>query len=1102
MFSKIYLNQEMMMKELYKKLSFTALVLWLCSSMAFAQDRSVSGKIVDETGQGLPGVNVLVKGTTSGTVSDGAGAYTVGGVNDNSVLVFSFIGYQAKEEIVGARTVIDLAMTQDLTALDEVVVIGYGEQKKALVTGANIRQDGEKLRALNTSSAMEGLQGITPGVSISRNSGQPGAGTKVRIRGIGTIANSNPLYIVDGVPVGNDINYLSPSDIESIDVLKDAASAAIYGSRGANGVVMVTTRKGKQGAEPQISYNGYMGVQNIYKKPPTLNAQEYMFIMDEGLANDGKALTNWENELKNITIKDDGTIEKGGWLQDQQDGLGVQYGEEIWNKLQNGWKGTDWVDEITQKNAPIQSHSLNITGAGKDVTYAAGFSYLDQNGMIGGDIIDAGLKRLTVRLNTEIKLMEIGGRKILKVGENLTYTNSRTRGTGTGNIYWNDLHDALVINPLMPAYWEGSPNEYGFGPTLEGVNLGQANPIATMFYRHNFNWGKGNNVIGNVYGELEPIVGLKFKSSYGINSWFGHNRSFAPEYALSKQFNRPESARNIQQSAYQGINTTWTNTASYERSFDVHHVQVLVGTEQIRNDILNFNVGGSRLRPLYNDPAYAYLDNTKPATSQADLNTWGKDWAANGGGIQSYMGRVSYNYNEKYMLDFTARRDGSSNFINDNRWGNFYAVSGGWNFMEEDFLSGLTNIFDNGKLRASWGQNGNQDVGAFRYQTNVIPLSQGYYFGDKLTSTTTYIPENTPNPDLGWETSEQIDIGLDAAFMNSKLTATIDWYQKMTKDWLVRAPVQGTTGALAPWINGGDVKNTGVEFILSWKDKVGEVDYGVTVSGATVKNKVTRLDNAEKLINGYSDILSQGTSFVSRVQVGQPIGYFYGYETAGILQTQAEVDAYVGPEGNPMLFSDVNGLRPGDVRFVDQNNDGRIDELDKKMLGNPIPDFELGVQLNASWRGIYANVTLAGKFGHQVMRSYRSFADQFEQNYTTEVFGRWHGAGTSDRIPRLSSVSHRNQQFISDIYMHDADYLRINNLTVGYDFGKFAKKVEWLNAAQVYMTVNNLYTFTKYDGMDPEVSYGGNDDMQWASGIDLGLYPLPRTVMVGVNLTF
>lgn len=1088
-----------MMKELYKRLSSAALVLWFCSSVAIAQERTVSGKIVDETGQPLPGVNVLVKGTSSGTVSDGDGAYTLGGVSDNATLVFSFIGYLAHEEVVGSRTTIDVALTPDITSLDEVVVIGYGETKKALVTGANVHQDGAKLQALNTSSAMESLQGITPGVSISRNSGQPGAGTRVRIRGIGTIGNSSPLFIVDGVPVGNNIDYLAPSDIESIDVLKDAASAAIYGSRGANGVVIVSTRKGKKGARPQISYNGYYGVQNMWKKPPVLNAQEYMFIMDEGLTNDGLPATDWYATLVNTNFLDPDD-------NPATPGPNNEYADYIWGKLQSGWKGTNWVDEVMQENAPMASHALNITGASEDIIYGAGFSYLDQAGIIGGDIINAGLKRLTARLNTEISLVKVADRKLLKIGENFTYTNQWNRGTGTGNIYWNDLHDALVINPIMPAYWDGSPNKYKFAPTLEGINLGQANPIATMFYRHNFNYGKGNNIVGNVYAEVEPIKNLRFRSSYGITSWFGWGRSYAPAYALSSQYQRQDGARSVGQSAYQGANTNFTNTLSYERTFGDHNVKAMVGNEQIRNDVLNFNISGTRLNPLYDDPDYAYLDNTGPPASQAQVSASGRDWAANGGGIMSYMGRISYNYKEKYLADFTARRDGSSNFMPAKRYGNFFSISGGWNFMEEDFMSVLSNIVDNGKLRVSWGQNGNQDVGAFRYQTNVVPLSQGYYFGgDKLTSALTYIPENTPNPDLGWETSEQTNIGLDATVLNSRLTVAFDWYQKLTKDWLVLAPVQGTTGAVAPWINGGDVKNTGIEIALGWKDRVGDVDYGVTLTGATVKNKVTRLANAEGIINGPTDVLSQGTAFISRVEVGKPIGYFYGYKTAGIIQNQAEADAYVGPGGEPMQFplnEGLNAIRPGDVRFVDQNNDGRIDDADKVMLGNPIPDFELGIQLNVAWKGIYANMTMTGKFGQQIMRSYRSFADNFDQNYTTEIFGRWHGEGTSNRLPRLSSVSHRNQQFISDIYMYDGDFLRINNLTVGYDFGTLAKKAGWFSAAQVYVAVNNLHTFTKYDGMDPDVTWGGADGTTWASGIDLGLYPLPRTVMLGVNLTF
>lgn len=1076
-----------MMKELYKRLSYTAFLLWLCSSMAFAQERSVSGRVVDENGQPLPGVNVLVRGSTSGTVSDADGVYSIGGVSDNTVLSFSFIGYLAQEVTVGSRSVIDVSLTPDVTSLEEIVVIGYGEQKKALVTGANIRQDGEKLQALNTTTPIESLQGITPGVNITRNSGQPGAGTRVRVRGIGTIADSNPLFIVDGLPVGN-IDYLSASDIESIDVLKDAASAAIYGSRGANGVILVTTRKGKQGMRPQINYNAWYGIQNIYKKPAALNAQEYMYIMDEARVNDGLPRFNWENLLKN-----------NGWLETQQAGLGEQYGADIWNRLQSGWQGTDWVKEMVQENAPMQSHAINITGAGEDVTYAAGFSYFDQTGIVGGDITDAGLKRLTARLNTEFRLFEIGGRKILKLGENLTYTNNANRDVGAGSIYWNVLHTALVANPLMPVYWDGSPNEYSFAPTLEGIALGRHNPVAVAFYRHNFVWNRGNSLNGNLYAELEPIESLKIRSSYGINSWWGHGRSYTPVYRLGHQFgNNPPDG--VNQNMYQGVSSTWTTTASYDRSFGEHTVQAMVGNEQIRNDIFNGEISGNRLNTLFKDPRYAYLNNTVPAQTVSDWGNSGADWAANGGGIMSYMARLSYNFQEKYMLDFTGRRDGSSNFIGNKRYGNFFAISGGWNFTEETFMAGLTDIVDFGKLRASWGQNGNQNVGAFRYLTNVDFVGQGYFFGDnKLSAVTTAVPSNAPNPDIGWETSEQINIGLDARLLKSRINVAFDWYRKITKDWLVHAPVLGTTGAQAPWINGGDVQNSGVELVLGWNDKLGDFSYGFTLSGATVRNKVVKLANAEGVFFGPANVLSQGTSYVSRVEVGYPIGYFYGFQTDGIIQNQAEADAWLGPEGLPYFESQ----RPGDVRFVDQNNDGVIDDKDRVMLGNPIPDFELGIQLNVAWKGIYANATMAGKFGHQVMRSYRSFADSFDQNYTTDVFGRWHGEGTSNTQPRLTSIAHRNQQFVSDIYMHDADFLRIANLTVGYDFKTLnaLRNFEWLNGAQVYASVNNLYTFTKYGGMDPEAAWGG-DDTPWATGIDLGLYPLPRTVMFGVNITF
>ncbi|WP_029034439.1 SusC/RagA family TonB-linked outer membrane protein [Salinimicrobium terrae] len=1066
--------------------NYLMILFMFVSTMIWAQTEIITGTVIDDSGMPLPGANVIIKGTSTGTLTDFDGNFSIEAA-PGDVLVISYIGYTPQEVVVTDANEIQIRLTQSAAALEEVVVVGYGTQRSALVTGATSNVSGEDIASLNPGTAMEALQGVVAGVNVTRNSGAPGAGTRITIRGLGTIGNSNPLYIVDGVAVGN-IDYLNPSDIESINVLKDAASAAIYGSRAANGVVLVTTVKGRNNREAQISYDTYYGIQNIYRNLDPLNAQEYMYIMDEGRVNDGLAPNDWEAMLKNNT-----------WLNNNYPGLGTQLGEEIWTNLQNGWEGTNWINEMTQEDVPMVSHAINITGGSEDIIYSVGASYLDQEGIIGGHITDAGFKRFTARLNTEMVLKKNDEHAIITIGENFTYTNIENRSVATGNIYYNDLHNALVQNPLMPAYWQpaidNNVNEFGFTPTLGGISTNQTNPLAVMFYRHNYNYGKGNNIVGNVFLEVEPIMDLKFRSSYGTNAWFGHNRSMNPTYHLGVLYQ--DDVDGAQQGQYFGNDWTWTNTLSYDFRVGDHELNALVGTELLQNQINN-EVGGSRNNLLFpGDPRYAYVNNTQSPESINDINTWGADWAAGGGGLMSYMARAQYNYLEKYLFNATVRVDGSSNFAEGNRWGTFPSVSAGWVFTEEDFMGDTSELLINyAKLRASWGQNGNQSIPNFIYSSQIAYVFPGYFFGDtKPVSGVTAYPERVTNPDVTWETSEQLNIGLDARMFNSRLGLTLDWYKKTTKDWLVEAPILGTFGAGAPFINGGDIQNTGFELAVNYNDSFGDFNYGITLTGAHNKNEVTRIANAEGIIQGPSHVLSQGTAPISRVQVGQPIGVFYGYKADGILQNQEEVDAYVGPDGTPYF----NDQRPGDVRFVDLNQDGVINDLDKTFLGNPNPDFEAGLQLNLEYRGIYANATLTGKFGHQVMQSYRSFSDQFTQNYTTGIFDRWHGEGTSNTLPRLSSTSNRNTQFISDIFMHDADYVRVNNLTLGYDFGNMfeAATIKNLNA---YISINNLHTFTDYDGMDPEVRFG--HDTSWASGIDLGLYPQARTVMFGLGVDF
>ncbi len=1071
----------------------------------FAHAQSVSGTVSDLNGTLLPGVSVIVKNTSNGVTTDFDGNYVLQNAKLGESIVFSYVGYATREIVVKNFNRLNVTLSEDTQSLDEVVVVGYGVQKKALVTGASVNVSGDDIAALNTGTAMQALQGTAAGVSITRDSGQPGAGTRVTIRGLGTVGNSDPLYIVDGVAVGN-IDYLNASDIASIDILKDAASSAIYGSRAANGVVLVTTVTGRKDSPAKISFDSYYGLQNTYKNLDPLNAQEYMYIMNEGRVNDGMSPIDWQKELSNNV-----------WLNDNFPGLGPEYGEEVYNNLQNGWEGTNWVDEMSQKNAPISSYSLNIVGGSEDITYSLGASYFDQEGVIGGNISDAGFNRFTTRINTQMVIKKNSEHAILTVGENFTYTNTENRSVATGNIYWNDLHNALVANPLQPAYWQQSidygVDKFGYSPTFDGYSEGLQNPLAVLFYRHNYNYGKGNQIVGNVFLELEPIKDLKIRSSYGVNAWFGHGRSMYPTYHLGVLYK--DNTDGVEQSQYFGNDWTWSTTASYKRSFGDHNLTALVGTELLQNQI-NTNVKGVKSfensLKFPGDPRYAYLNNTNNPVSVSDIGAEGADWGAQGGGLLSYLARVEYNYKEKYLFSAVVRADGSSNFAKDNRWGTFPSFSAGWVLTQEDFMSNSSNWLDFTKIRASWGQNGNQSIPNFIYSSNIAFAFPGYFFGDtKPVSGTTSYPANVVNPDVTWETSEQLDFGIDMRMFNSRLGVTFDWYNKKTKDWLVKAPILGTFGAAAPYINGGDIKNSGVELVLNWQDEINNFRYGVTLTGTQNKNEVTRIDNAEGIIHGPSNVLSQGTGEVSRVQVGQPIGFFIGYKTDGIIQNQNEADAWVIPatdiDGNTNANAGqpyFDDQRPGDVRFVDQDQNGVLDDADNVYLGNPNPDFEMGVQINLGYKAVYLNTTLAGKFGMQVMQSYRSFADSFTQNFTSDVFDRWHGEGTSNTMPRLSYVSNRNSQNISDIYMHDADFLRINNLTIGYDFAQSPTNVKGFSTLKLYVSMTNLYTFTKYDGMDPDVRFNGNGNSEWnwASGIDLGLYPQARTVMFGLSLDF
>ncbi|MQY80039.1 MAG: SusC/RagA family TonB-linked outer membrane protein [Bacteroidetes bacterium] len=1031
-----------------------------------AQQLKVSGTITDGTNnEPLIGVNITIEGTTEGTVTDINGNYSIEVPSKDAVLVFSYIGFMSEKIVVGEQTIINVVLIPDITDLEEVIVIGYGVEKKKLSTGATIQVKGENITKQSTVSAITALQSLTPGVSIIKENGEPGAGFKVYIRGAGTIGNSQPLYVVDGVPGGN-IDYLNPSDIETIDILKDAASAAIYGSRAANGVVLVTTKRGESASsKANISYDGYYGWQNLYKKLPMANAKEYAALLSEARVNSGQPPLDFATLVPN------------------------------WDLIENGeWEGTDWLDNLTVKNASTQNHSVNIFGNTEVSNYSVGFSYTNQDGIIG-DPVASHYERYSIRLNSDYRVIRHSSNTfdILKVGESLRYSFTDRGGIGTGNQYWNDIFSATVASPFLPMYADDTDDPaYPYYYSIPW-NMQEANPIASMVYNRGMNKNKNHNLNGNLYVELQPINNLKFRSSFGYSMSGSSYRRYVPVYDLSATSFNLEN--DVTQNMNVGMNWTFENTLSYNFNInDVHAFTLLAGTSAERWGLGEY-MGGTNKNSLFDDLEHAYLDNTRVIYADGTTTMGGNPWGI--GGIYSYFGRASYNYKEKYMATAIIRADASSNFAPDKRMGYFPSVSAGWVLTEENFLKDKIGILNFLKLRASWGQNGNQAIDPFQYLATISFENVNYFFGgDKSVVYTGGYPNILPNPDVTWETSDQLNIGFDSRLFGGRMNLAFDWYNKKTDDWLVRADALAIFGTGAPYINGGDVSNKGIELALGWNDRIGDFTYNVGVNLSHNKNEITSIANTEGIIYGPGNVLGQGTEELYRAQVGYPIGYFRGYETAGVFQNEAEVLNYQNSEGIVIM----PGAVPGDLIFVDSNNDGVISNDDKVMIGDPNPDYTAGLNFTLGYKGFDFTMAGYGMFGHQIARSWRRWADSPQNNYTTDIFDRWHGEGSSNTLPRLTYGSHINWQYVSDIFIEDADFFRISNVTLGYDFKKLFEDMP-LTQARIYVTAQNLFTFTKYSGMDPEIGTSSTND-NWAKGVDIGFYPSPRTVIVGVNLKF
>lgn len=1020
--------------------------------------RGISGTVTSE-GEPLIGASVVEKGTTNGTLTDVDGKFTLS-VKENATIEVSYIGFTSKTFAVGQQTVFNVELKEEANVLNEVVAIGYGVQKKKLNTGATLQVKGDEVAKLNTTNPLQALQGQAPGVQISSTSGQPGADMKVTIRGLGTVGNSGPLYIIDGIE--GDISVLNAADIQSIDVLKDAASAAIYGAQAANGVILVTTKQGSKG-KGQVSFDAYYGVQNVARKAKMLNANEYMAIMNEQALNSGSALFDFDSM---------GTL-----------------------------ANTNWINQMFKDDAKTENYSLNVNGGSEASVYALSLNYTSQEGIVGGKDV-SNYERYGFRINTEHKLYK----EVLKVGQHLNFNYIKNRGISVGNQYNNTLRGAFTTSPLSPVYSDNNIYDSPYNDTSNSPWYnGDGNPYGLMMTNSN-NKNDSQRLMADIYAELEPIKNLKLKSVFGINYYASEYRSFEPFYQFSVYTYNKDHTTTLQNMS-KGHTLTWTNTAGYDFTLaDDHAINALVGMEATRYQGTFLSGSNWNLLSQFNDFSHAYLDNT---TGQAHLDSDGNivETRSVGGRPEhdyrrvSYFGRVGYNYKEKYMFNATLRADGSSKFAKGNRWGYFPSFSAGWVITNEDFMQSIveSRTLDFLKLRLSWGQVGNQNIDDDQYLA-PINTSTGYTssdpaayynFGTNKTNTAGAYPSRLSNESVKWETSEQLNIGFDAYMLRNRLGINADFYTKKTKDWLVVAPILATAGAGAPYINGGDVKNTGIELGLTWRDNIGQVNYNIGVNGSYNKNKVGNIPTDDGIIHGLTGMLYDNSEEFYRAQNGYAIGYFWGYKTAGLFQSEEDIEAWKAA-GNGILQADV---KPGDVKYVDLDKNGKIDATDKTDLGNGMPDFSFGFNIGFEYKGFDFNLNANGVMGNKIVQSYRNHTNK-QANYTTAILNRWTGEGTSNKIPRVTETN-INWQF-SDLYLQDGDFLRISNISIGYDFAKLIN-LKCISQCRLYASVQNAFTFTKYDGMDPEIGYGTSD---WVSGIDLGYYPRPRTYLFGVNLKF
>lgn len=1006
------------------RLVFLLLLLTIGASPGLLAQRFVRGTVsAGQGGEALPGVNILIKGTSRGTTTDIDGKYAIELQLTDRILVFSYTGYEAQEIDVSGRTEVNVALKEAATMLEEFVVIGYGVVRKSDLTGAVSSVKSDDIRKITASNPTQALQGKVAGVQVTTTSGAPGAGLAVRIRGVSNFGNSSPIYVVDGV-ILDDISFLNSADIQSMEVLKDASATAIYGSRGANGVILISTNRGTANAagKPQVSLSSEFSMQQLTKKIDLLNGREFAII---------------SNEIKSGSYNNVDAV-----------------------------PNTDW-QSLVFRAAPMHNHQIAISAGNERISSYIGIGLYQQDGIIPKSYY----KRLSLKLNNSYKVIDG-----LTLGNNLTLSPYQQRNAP------NVTYSVYRAQPLLKPYYDDG----SFGVVY---NVG--NPLADLEYSNSYN--TGFRAVGNLFADLNLSKDFFFRTSFGIDGGFNKSLSFTPAFTVYNPDGTASQQDNQFSDLFKGQNESltwlWENTLTWLKTFDRHSFNAVAGYTMQRSSSEFIGLAGQNI--LRNDRDFWYilppyiLDETNNINmlqsifNGVDANLYYS--------MISYLGRLNYTFDNRFIGTLTFRRDGSSKFAPSNRYSNFPSVALGWNLANEKFMQKI-NLISMLKLRASWGIIGNEKITYFdRFSRVNSGLFAVFANPDAAFPAATY--GKTGNPELKWESTTQTNFGLEAGVLNNKLTGEFDFYNRVTNDILVELSTPGHLGngmGQRVRYNAAKVLNRGFEFNLRWRETLSkDLNYSIGLLGTTIHNEVLTIGGNSgidsTLIGGY---LGNGQA-VTLSRVGLPVGAFYGYLTDGIFQNQAELNAY--PH---MSLAEV-----GDLRFVDVNKDGRINGLDRTYIGSPIPKFVFGFNVEVNYKNWDLSVDLQGQYGNKIFNG-KDVVRPDPYNFEKYVFDRWRGEGTSNTVPRPSFGGYN--YFPSDFFILDGSFIRLRNLSLGYTLPKILIEKVQMDNVRAYVKANNIYTLTKYSGYTPEI--GGFDVL--SNGIDNGIYPIAAVVSVGLNINF